>query len=157
MRSTSSQPRKQRKRFFNMPLHQRWHLLNASLSRELREELGIKRLPIRQGDVVRIVRGDWKGHEGKVVEVDLKRVRIHVEGVTVKKADGTDVYYPIHPSNVVIVKLGNVDDVRRKIIERRRKAREQLVAKGLAKPLNDEQRKLLEESIKTSEQPSSKA
>ena len=66
-------------------------------------------------------------------------------------------YYPIHPSNVVIVKLGNVDDVRRKIIERRRKAREQLVAKGLAKPLNDEQRKLLEESIKTSEQPSSKA
>ncbi|RLG74988.1 MAG: 50S ribosomal protein L24 [Thermoprotei archaeon] len=145
MRSTSSQPRKQRKRFFNLPLHQRWHLLNALLSKELREELGVKRLPVRRGDVVRIVRGDWKGHEGKVVEVDLKRVRIFVERVTVKKADGTDVYYPIHPSNVVIVRLGEVDEVRKKIIERRRKAREQLVEAGKAKPLNEEQRKLAEQ------------
>ncbi len=148
----SKQPRKQRKRFFNLPLHQRWHLLNAPLSPELRKELGIKRLPVRKGDVVRIMRGDWKGHEGKVVEVDLKRVRIFVEGVTHKKADGTEVFYLIHPSNVMIVKLGEVDEVRKKIIERRRKAREELVKKGLAKPLNEEQRKLAEEAFKASAQ-----
>ena len=148
----SKQPRKQRKIFFNLPLHQRWHLLNAPLSPELRKELGIKRLPVRKGDVVRIMRGDWKGHEGKVVEVDLKRVRIFVEGVTHKKADGTEVFYPIHPSNVMIVKLGEADEVRKKIIERRRKAREELVKKGLAKPLNEEQRKLAEEAFKASAQ-----
>jgi len=144
------QPRKQRKIFFNLPLHLRWHLMNAPLSPELRRELGIKRLPIRKGDVVRIMRGDWKGHEGKVVEVDLKRVRIHVEGVTLKKADGTEVFYPIHPSNVMIVKLGEVDEVRRKIIERRRSAREELVKKGLAKPLNEDQKRLAEEVFKAS-------
>ncbi|MEM0026852.1 MAG: 50S ribosomal protein L24 [Ignisphaera sp.] len=137
------QPRKQRKRLFNLPLHLRWRLLTASLSEDLRRELGIKRLYVRNGDVVRIIRGDWKGHEGKVVNVDLKRSRIYVEGVTIKKADGTDVYYPIHPSKVVIVKLGEVDEIRRKIIERRQKSREELVKIGKAKPLNEDQKKLI--------------
>ncbi|MEZ0290461.1 MAG: 50S ribosomal protein L24 [Sulfolobales archaeon] len=117
---SSSQPRKVRKRLFNAPLHQRWKLLTAKLSEDLQREYGVKRLPVRTGDTVRILRGDWKEHEGKVVNVDLKRVRIHVEGVTLKKADGTPVFYPIHPSKVMIVKLGEIDEVRRKIIERRR-------------------------------------
>ena len=152
MELKSRQPRKQRKAFFNLPLHLRWHLLNAPLSPELRKELGIKRLPVRKGDVVRIMRGDWKGHEGKVVEVDLKRVAIYVEGVTVKKADGTERYYPIHPSKVMIVKLGEIDKVRRKIIERRLAARKELVKKGMAKPLNEEQQKLLNEALKSATQ-----
>lgn len=140
------QPRKQRKRLFNLPLHLRWRLLTAPLSEDLRKDLGIKRLYIRSGDVVRVVRGDWKGHEGKVVNVDLKRGRIYIEGVTIKKADGTDVYYPIHPSKVIIVKLGEVDEVRRKIIERRQKSREELVKIGKAKPLNEDQKKLVEKT-----------
>jgi len=98
------------------------------------------------------MRGDWKGHEGKVVKVDLKRVAIYVEGVTVKKADGTERYYPIHPSKVMIVKLGEIDEVRRKIIERRLAARKELVKKGLAKPLNEEQQKLLDEALKSAAQ-----
>ena len=118
--SISSQPRKVRKRLFNAPLHQRWKLLTAKLSEDLQKEHEIKRLPVRTGDTVKILRGDWRGHEGKVVEVDLKRVRIYVEGVTIKKADGTPRYYPIHPSKVIITKLGEVDEVRRKIIERKR-------------------------------------
>jgi large subunit ribosomal protein L24 len=90
------------------------------LSPELVEKYGVKRLPVRVGDVVRIMRGDFAGHEGKVVEVDLDRVRIHVEGVQIKKADGTPVYYPIHPSKVMIVKLDLSDKYRLKIIERRK-------------------------------------
>lgn len=143
MRLKTKQPKKQRKRFFNLPLHLRWRLLSAPLSKELRKDLGLKRLYVRKGDVVKIVRGDWRGHEGKVMDVDLKKGRIFVEGVTIKKADGTDVFYPIHPSKVVIVKLGEVDDVRRKIIERRQKAREELVKFEKAKPLNEEQMRLV--------------
>lgn len=96
-------------------------LFNAPLSDELREKYGVKRLPVRTGDVVRIVRGDWKGHEGKVVEVDTKRVRVFVEGVQVKRADGTPRFYPIHPSKVVIIGLNMDDKWRLKIIERRKK------------------------------------
>ena len=84
MKTSSSQPRKQRLMLYNAPLHRRHALFNAKLSKELAEKLGVKRLPIRVGDVVRIMRGDWAGHEGKIVKVDYKRIRIYVEGVTIK-------------------------------------------------------------------------
>lgn len=116
----SSKPRNQRVALLKAALHKRRKLLNARLSEDLISKLGVKRLPVRVGDVVRIVRGDWTGHEGKVVKVDLKRIRIHVEGVTMKKADGTPVYYPIHPSKVMIIKLDTSDKWREKIIKRRR-------------------------------------
>ncbi len=121
---SSTQPRVQRRQLYTMPLHLRHKLFNAPLSRELREKYGVKRLPVRVGDVVIIMRGDFAGVEGKVVKVDLKRVRIFVEGVQIKKADGTPVYYPIHPSKVMIVKLDLSDKYRLKIIERRRRAGE---------------------------------
>ncbi|RLG86911.1 MAG: 50S ribosomal protein L24 [Thermoprotei archaeon] len=142
-RVTSLQPRKQRRFLYNMPLHLRHKLLTAPLSPELRKELGIRNLPVKKGDVVRIMRGDWKGHEGKIVEVDLRRVRIHIEGVTIKRADGTPVYYPIHPSKVMIIKLGEVDKVRKKIIERRRMARESIgkveTSRRISKPPEQEE------------------
>jgi len=116
----SSQPRKQRKALREAPLHARWRFLNAKLAEDLARDYGVKRLPVRVGDTVVIMRGDWKGHEGKVVEVDLRRGRIAIEGVTINKADGTPVFYMVHPSKVMIKKLGEVDDVRRKIIERRK-------------------------------------
>jgi large subunit ribosomal protein L24 len=118
--TTSSKPSVQRKVLYNMPLHLRHKLFNAKLSKELVEKYGIKRLPVRVGDVVRIMRGDFAGHEGKVVNVDLKRVRIFVEGAQIKRSDGTPIYYPIHPSKVMIVKLDLSDKYRLKIIERRK-------------------------------------
>ncbi|MGC9011387.1 50S ribosomal protein L24 [Thermogladius sp.] len=117
----SKKPSKQRKALYNAPLHLRHKFMTAKLSDELVEKYGVKRLPVRKGDTVKILRGDWKGHEGKVVEVDLKRGRIFVEGVQVKKADGTLVYYPIHPSKVIITKLDLSDKYRMKIIERRKR------------------------------------
>ncbi len=124
----SSQPKKQRKAFFNAPLHKRQKMMAAPLSKELREKYGIRSLPVRVGDEVVVMRGNWKGHRGKVVEVDLKRMRIYVEGVTVTNARGEPRYYPLHPSKVMIVKL-NLDDKRRlEIIERKRKQREELLA-----------------------------
>lgn len=117
--SSSAKPGKQRLSAREAPLHVRHKYVTAPLSRELREKLGIKRIYVRAGDTVKIMRGDWKGHEGKVVEVDYEEVVLHVEGVTIKKADGTPVYYPIHPSKVVIIKLDLSDKERMKIVERR--------------------------------------
>jgi large subunit ribosomal protein L24 len=68
-----------------------------------------------------VLRGKFRGVQGEVVDVDLKRVRIFVDGCTLEKASGDKVFYPIHPSKVMIVKLGQVDKVREKIIERRKK------------------------------------
>jgi large subunit ribosomal protein L24 len=128
--TASHKPGKQRKALAEMPLHLRGKLLTARLSDELREKYGVKRLPVRKGDTVLVMRGDFQGAEGKVVKVDLKRVRIFIEGVQKKKADGTPVYVPIHPSKVMITKLDLSDKLRLKIVERRRGGTEESKQEG---------------------------
>ncbi|MEN2999447.1 MAG: 50S ribosomal protein L24 [Acidilobaceae archaeon] len=115
----SSQPRKVRAALRKAPLHRRQRLMTAPLSPELREKIGLKRLPVRKGDKVRIVRGNFAGQEGAVVRVNLKRGRIFVDGVTRKRLDGTPRFVPIHPSKVVIVSLDLKDEWRKETIERR--------------------------------------
>ena len=119
-RPRSSKPGKQRKYEATAPLHERRKFLTAPLSPGLQEKYGIKRLPVRRGDKVLIVRGDYMASEGKVVRVDYKKIRIYVENVTRKKADGTEIHVPIHPSKVMITELKLGDSIREKIIERRR-------------------------------------
>ena len=114
------QPRKQRYLYFNAPLHKRQKDMTAKLAEPLRKELGIKRLPVRKGDTVLILRGDYAGHEGKVIRVSLKKRRIYVEGATRQKADGTAVHVPIHPSKVIITKLDLSDPYRKEMIERKK-------------------------------------
>jgi large subunit ribosomal protein L24 len=120
---SSRQPRKQRLRLYAAPLHARHKHLAAPLSFELRKKYGFRSLPVRKGDRVRILRGDFIGLEGDVMEVDTKHYRIIVEGASVAKADGTEVPRPISPSNVMILKL-KPDKERDKVIERRSKVGE---------------------------------
>ena len=59
----SKQPRKQRKALYNAPAHTRGKHLNVTLSKELRADIGKRSLPIRSGDTVRVLRGDFDGAE----------------------------------------------------------------------------------------------
>ena len=115
----SKQPRKQRKRIYRAKLHQKHKFLHATLSPELRKKYGKRAVRVVKGDTVKVMRGDFKGHEGKVERVDMKKLVIYVEGVTVAKADGTEVLRPVYPSNVMITKL-NLDDKKREEIIRRK-------------------------------------
>lgn len=103
-----------------LPLHQKRKLLVAPLLPDLRKEHRTRSLPIRKGDTVLIRRGEFKRHEGKVTEVDVKKLRIYVEGVTRERADGTSVRIPIRPWNVIVAKLDLGDKWRRRILERKR-------------------------------------
>jgi len=62
--------------------------------------------------------GDFKDHEGAVEKVSLRKGRVHVAGVTKKKASGMERFYPVHPSNLMIIKFDLKDERRRKILER---------------------------------------
>lgn len=115
----SIQPKKQRKLLFKMPLHLRKKLVVAPLSKELRNKYGVRNMPVKEGDTVKVVRGDNAGKEGKVVKVNRKRGWIFIEGLTREKASGTPVFIPIHASKVVITKLDLKDKERKAIIERR--------------------------------------
>ena len=116
--STSKKPGKQRKALYKAKLHKRQKLLRATLSEELREEYKKRSAGLRKGDKVTITRGDFKDHEGTVEKVSLKDLRVHVSGATSKKASGTERFYPVHPSNIMITKFDLKDEKRRKILER---------------------------------------
>ncbi len=116
----SKQPRKQRKFLYKAKWHIRHKLLAAPLSKGLADQHGVKSLPVRKVDTVLVVRGDSKGTEGKVAGVDYTKLRVHVENVKKKKADGSEYYFPIHPSKVVITKLNLKDERRKAIIERKK-------------------------------------
>ena len=108
----SIQQGKQRKALYTAPLHIRRKIMSANLSKDLRADIGKRSLPIRVGDKVQVVRGDFKGHEGKVESIDAKRYKVTVEGVTLSKPDGNAVLLPIHPSNLMIIEADLKDERR---------------------------------------------
>lgn len=108
----SKQPRKQRKALYNAPLHLRHKSMSVSLSKDLREDLNKRSLPIRTGDTVKITRGEFKDHEGKVESIDSRKYKVIIEGVTLSKPDGNSVFLPIHPSNLMIVDADLKDERR---------------------------------------------
>lgn len=93
--------------------------LSAIFSKELLKEYGVRSMQIRTGDTVKILRGAFKGVEGKITKVNSKTSFINVEGATIEKSDGTVKFVPIHHSKVEIKKLNLSDPRRKDILERR--------------------------------------
>ncbi|MDD3042073.1 MAG: 50S ribosomal protein L24 [Methanosarcinaceae archaeon] len=114
----SKQPRKQRKARYNAPLHQRQKYMGSRLSDELTKEYGTRTAAVVKGDTVKVMRGDFKGKEGKVQSVSLKDGTIAVDGVISTKVDGTEVARPIYPSNIMIMKLEMKDPRRASSIKK---------------------------------------
>src|SRR3989344_7535840 len=109
---SSVQPRKQRKYRFEAPLHIRHNFLSANLSKELRAKHKMRNIPLRSGDEVVIKRGTFAKQKGKVLDVNVKRLRVTIEGVNRKKTDGMKINVYFDPSNLQIVAL-KLDDPRR--------------------------------------------
>jgi large subunit ribosomal protein L24 len=108
----SEQPRKQRKATERAPLHKRHKQVRATLDDDLREEFGRRRARVNEGDTVEVMRGDFAGEDGDVIAVDLKDAVVHVEDVTLEKADGEEVPRPLDASNLRITALDRSDERR---------------------------------------------
>ena len=115
----TSQPRKQRKKLYQDPLHKRHKRFSSPLSSELTASHNTSSVLVRTGDTVRVLRGDHKGFEGKVTKVDRKNYVVLVEGVTREKVDGTPKPFPIHPSKLMITSLNLNDRWRREMLKRK--------------------------------------
>ncbi len=149
---TVKDPRKQRKRLYNAPAHIRHKLMAAPLAPELIRSKGVKTLPVKKGDTVRVVRGDHIGFEGKISRVDMKRYRIFLEGLTREKVDGTNIFVSVHPSKVMIKNLKLDDKWRKAIVERKKKLglpkKVAKVAKRVAKKAKEEEAVVQEKTVK---------
>jgi len=100
-----TKPRTQRKWRANAPLHIKQHMLHAHLSKDLRAALKKRAVRVRKGDKVKVMRGLFEGKEGKVIDVDLIKRKIRIEGMTHRKAKGQEILMPIDPSNVMIIEM----------------------------------------------------
>jgi large subunit ribosomal protein L24 len=129
-KTKSKKPRKQRKFLYNAPLHVRRKLMSAHLSKELRKQYKKRTFPVRKGDEVEIMRGEFAGKRGKVSKVDYKNYKVYVEGITRKRTTGTDVQVPFHPSKLKIINLNLEDELRRKALLRGSKLRSGESSKG---------------------------
>jgi large subunit ribosomal protein L24 len=101
----SKQARKQRKYRVNAPLHIKHKMLAANLSKELRKKYGKRSMKTRTDDKVKIMSGEFKKKEGKILKIDLKRLKVYIEGIQRTKKDGSKINVPIDPSNLQIVEI----------------------------------------------------
>jgi large subunit ribosomal protein L24 len=114
----SKQPRKQRKYRANAPLHLRRKMMSVGLSKELRKKYGKRNFPVVKGDVIRILRGEFKGKSGKVESVSLKRMKVVIDGIYRTKKDGSRTSVDFDPSNLQFKELVLDDKKRRISLER---------------------------------------
>jgi len=91
--------------------------LTSPLSNELRKKYSKKSVRVVEGDSVKIVRGEFKGVDGKISEVSTAKNSVAIEGIKKEKTKGDkfDVY--IHTSNLLVTGLNTDDKWRIKKIE----------------------------------------
>jgi ribosomal protein uL24 len=84
----SSSRRKSRKAHFTSTSIVRAKLMSAPLSAELKAKYNVNSMPVRKDDEVSVVRGSYKGREGKIIQCYRRKWVIHVERIIREKANG---------------------------------------------------------------------
>jgi large subunit ribosomal protein L24 len=99
-------------KLIHIPKHQRDKMVGAVLEESLRKQYGRKNIRVVKGDSIRVMRGEYKGVEGKVEKVNTEHATLHIEGIQREKIRGGQVKVPIHSSNVMVISLNLDDDYR---------------------------------------------
>ncbi|GIU72529.1 MAG: 50S ribosomal protein L24 [Candidatus Nitrosocaldaceae archaeon] len=105
------------KQIYKAPLHRRSANVSAILSKDLRTKYKRRNVRVRVGDVVKIMRGEYKGIEGKVNKVHTNTSRLEIEGVQREKLRGGNAPVLIHASKVMITSLDLSDELRKNKLE----------------------------------------
>ena len=83
--------------------------LGSALSKDLHKKYGKRSVRVVEGDSVTIVRGEYKGVDGKISKISTQKSSVAIEGVKKEKTKGEkfDVY--IHTSNLIVTSLNSED------------------------------------------------
>ncbi|EFA86352.1 S60 ribosomal protein L26 [Heterostelium album PN500] len=121
--TVSSSRRKSRKAHFTASSGERRVRMSSALSKELRAKYNVRSVPIRKDDEVKVVSGDHKDVTAKVIACYRKKYVIHLDKLTVTKANGNTAQIGIHPSKVVITNL-KLDKDRKNLLDRKCRSKE---------------------------------
>ena len=91
--------------------------LSSPLSSDLKKKYSKNSVRVIEGDSVKIIRGEFKGVDGKVAKISVEKSSIAIEGVKKEKTKGDkfDVY--VHSSNVIVTGLNSDDKWRMSKLE----------------------------------------
>ena len=83
--------------------------VSSHLSSELQKKYTKKSVRVVEGDSIKIVRGEFKGVDGKIGKISVEKSSVSIEGVKKEKTKGEkfDVY--VHSSNVIVTSLNSND------------------------------------------------
>lgn len=97
------------KLIYQATFHTKSKQLTSTLSKDLAKKYGKKNVRVVEGDSVKISRGEFKGVDGKISDVSIKKNGVAIEGIKKEKSKGDkfDVY--IHTSNLVVTSLDTTD------------------------------------------------
>ncbi|MEX0861533.1 50S ribosomal protein L24 [Nitrosopumilus sp.] len=81
----------------------------SPLSKELHKKYGKRSVRVIEGDSVKILRGEFKGVDGKISKISTQKNSVAIDGVKKEKTKGDkfDVY--IHTSNLIVTSLNTND------------------------------------------------
>ena len=83
--------------------------LSSLLSANLRKKYSKKSIRVKEGDSVKVIRGEFTGVDGKITKVSSADGGLTIEGVKKEKLKGEKYDVFIHTSNIEITGL-NTDD-----------------------------------------------
>ena len=124
----------------------------SHLSKQLREKYGQRSVRILNGDTVKVIRGEFKGVDGKVVKVSTAKHTIAIEGIKKQKRKGDKIDVYIDSSNVVITNLNTDDKWRTARLEKKPKEKiktEKAENETGTKPVKEKESKKSDPKIKT--------
>ncbi len=87
--------------------------LGSPLSKDLQKKYGKRSMRVILGDTVKVMRGEYRGVDGKISKVSIADNSVAIEGVKKEKSKGEKFDVLIRSTNVVITNL-NLDDHWRK-------------------------------------------
>ena len=94
---------------YQAPYHVLSKQLGSHLSKDLRQKYGTRSIRVTIGDTVRVLRGEFKGVDGKVKEVNTLKRAVTIEGIKKEKLKGGQFDVYIHSSNLLVTELNTSD------------------------------------------------
>ena len=95
----------------------------APLSKDLRKKYSRRSVRIMADDIVKVVRGEYKGLTGKVTKLAIESSGVAIEGNKKEKLKGEKIDVYIHSTNMVVTSLNTDDKWRLKILEKKPKSK----------------------------------
>ena len=96
--------------------------LSSQLSDDLRKKYSRKNIRVVEGDSVKIVRGEFKGVDGKIAKVSTENNNVAIEGIKKEKTKGDKFDVFVHTSNLLVTSLNTDDKLRVAKLEKQNKS-----------------------------------